>query len=146
MNITVRVWYPMIHARLLGTESKQPCIRTLWLWSLFFSILRARTVRNLLVLYLYKSRTLCGAHRKRTTVKGDWPQVLNYIRRAQKTLISSKIDFKCRSHRNLTRQVSMTCRTLIGALKKRTCQLRLTKSLVLYSARTENAHVLEETS
>ena len=38
-------------------------------------------------------------------------------------------------------KVRMTCRTLIGGLRKRTCQLRLTINLILYSARTENAHV-----
>ena len=61
------------------------------------------------------------------------------------THVLSKIDFKSRTLfgtlRNLTCRVGMTSRTLFSALRKRTRQLRLTTSLILYSARTENAHV-----
>ena len=78
------------------------------------------------------------------------------MRRAQKTHVLSKIEFKCRTRRNLTRQVSMTCCTLFGTHRnahvkqdclksctlfgthgKRTCRVRLTTTLELYSAHRE---------
>ena len=65
----------------------------------------------------FKSRTLFSARSENAHVKEDWPQVSNSTRHAHKTLI------------NLTCQVRMTYRSLFGALRKRTSQLRLTTSL-----------------
>ena len=65
----------------------------------------------------FKSRTLFSARSENAHVKEDWPQVSNSIRQAHKTLI------------NLTCQVRMTYRSLFGALRKRTSQLRLTTIL-----------------
>ena len=60
------------------------------------------------------------------------------------THVLSKIDFKSRTLFGTLRISHVEWEWLLAlfsALRKRTCQLRLTTSLILYSARTENAHV-----
>ena len=67
-------------------------------------------------------------------------------RDSQKTYMPNEIDFRTRTlfgtHRKrICRMRLTTTLVLYSALTKGTCQVRLTTSLVLYSAQTQNAHV-----
>ena len=56
--------------------------------------------------------------------------------------------FRCLKNKILQRspviRINYWCHTLFNAHRKRTCQVRLTSSSELYSARSENAHVKED--
>ena len=67
-------------------------------------------------------------------------------RDSQKTYMPNEIDFRTRTlfgmHRKrICRMRLTTTLVLYSALTKGTCQVRLITSLVLYSAQTQNAHV-----
>ena len=93
----------------------------------------------------FKSRIHFGTLRKRIC------HIYIYMidsrnRDSQKTYMPNEIDFRTRTlfgtHRKrICRMRLTTTLVLYSALTKGTCQVRLITSLVLYSAQTQNAHV-----
>ena len=104
--------------------------------SLFETHKNAYVKRNCL-----KSRTLFSTHRKRTCRVRLTTSLVLYSTRT-KTHMSSKIALSFAHIKyGWRRGHTHRKRTLFGTLRKRICQFRLTTSLTLYSARTENAHI-----
>ena len=95
----------------------------------------------------FKSRIHFGTLRKRICHIYIYISMIDSRNRdSQKTYMPNEIDFRTRTlfgtHRKrICRMRLTTTLVLYSALTKGTCQVRLTTSLVLYSAQTQNAHV-----